>query len=229
MNKDETKELLQTYVKDFIDVCPHCGAKAHFEMLFLESHKEKNRHVTYYIIFRCVPCKKLILETANFKQNEYDENENLKFQGWQNKFPTEDIIFVNKFEEVVPNEVLEDFREGVICMSNKCYRAAVAMFRRSLQSALLNLGADPKLDLIQQIKNLSTLTADIKDWAHNIRIFGNWGVHPQDDNLKDIDDKKAQEAQTFLEEFFTYVYVMPNRVLKARQPALQPEVTETSE
>lgn len=98
------------------------------------------------------------------------------------------------------------------------------MFRRSLQNTLLNLGVDFKQDLIDQIANLKNLTPEIKDWAHNIRIFGNWGVHPQNDNLKDIDSDKANETQSFLEEFFNYVYVMPSRVAKARKPIVQPEI-----
>lgn len=226
MNKDQAKELLQQNVKDFIDTCPHCGTKAHLEMQFLDNFREKNRDVTFYAVFRCVPCKKLILETVRFEQNKYDQNENLKFQGWQDKFPTEDIILVEKFDATVPAEVLADFKEGVICLANNCNRAAVAMFRRSLQSSLLNLGASPSDELIDQIKNLTSLTPDIKDWAHNIRIFGNWGVHPQDDNLKDIDQEKAEETQSFIEEFFNYIYVMPSRVAKARKPALEPNTEE---
>jgi predicted PurR-regulated permease PerM len=95
------------------------------------------------------------------------------------------------------------------------------MFRRSLQSALLERSSNPNQDLIDQIKNASFLTQDIKDWAHNIRIFGNWGAHPQDDNLKEADESVAKEAQSFLEEFFNYVYVMPDRVAKARAPKEQ--------
>ncbi|MFA5355366.1 MAG: DUF4145 domain-containing protein [Candidatus Paceibacterota bacterium] len=233
MNREQTKTYLEAAVKDFIDICPHCGAKAHFQLLFLEGQKEKNRDITYYLTFRCVPCKKLILETARFEQDKYRPEEKLEFQGWLDKFPTEDIVFLSRFEEVVPEDILVDFKEGVICLQNKCYRAAVAMFRRSLQSAMLNLGADPSKDLIEQITALTCLTTDIKDWAHNIRIFGNWGAHPQDDNLKDIDTEKASEAQSFLEEFFNYVYIMPSRVAKARETTDKSkvdkeQVTETS-
>ncbi|MFZ2205207.1 MAG: DUF4145 domain-containing protein [Minisyncoccia bacterium] len=217
MDKARTKQLIDGAVKDFIDVCPHCDTKAHFQMLFNESYTEKNRDVIYYIIFRCVPCKKLILETYKFWQNQYDQNENLTSSGWQDKFPSDEIIFVNKFENIVPSEVLEDFKEGVISLQNKCYKASVSMFRRALQSAVINLGASTEEDLITQIKNLGNLTTEIKDWAHNIRIFGNWGAHPQDDNLKEVDLKLATETQSFLEEFFNYVYVMPSRVIKARQ------------
>ena len=126
----------------------------------------------------------------------------------------------------MPREVLEDFAEGVISLHNKCPRAATAMFRRSLQSALLERGSNTKQDLVDQIKNASFLTQDIKDWAHNIRIFGNWGAHPQDDNLREADEPIAKETQAFLEEFFNYVYVMPNRVAKARAAKQQKKDAE---
>lgn len=217
MNSATAKQLINSdYVKDFIDVCPHCGAKAHFIMLFNESYKQKNRDLIHYVIFRCVPCKRLILETYRFRQNEYDNSENLEALGWQDKFPTEEITFINKFESVIPVDILSDFKEGVICLSNKCPKAAVAMFRRSLQSSVINMGADSTLDLVKQIKSIKNLTDDIKDWAHNIRIFGNWGAHPQDDNLKDVSMELANEVKDFLEEFFNYVYLMPSRVAKAR-------------
>ena len=187
MNKAHTLDVFQNAVTDFIDVCPHCATKAHLKLLFTDSHRADNLDVIYYAVFRCVPCRKLILETYRFRQNVYDPNENLESAGWQETFPGVEITYASKFEETVPPEVLEDFREGVICLHNKCPRAAVAMFRRSLQSALLERGANPKQDLIDQIKAANFLTQDIKDWSHHVRIFGNWGAHPQDDNLKEAD------------------------------------------
>lgn len=196
-------------------------------MLFNEDYQQNNGDIIYYIIFRCVPCKKLILETHRFKQNEYSSKEQLESAGWQNKFPTDNISISNKFEESVPVDVVEDFKEGAICLSNKCFRASVAMFRRSLQSSLVERGANSSEDLMAQIKNANFLTQDIKDWAHNIRIFGNWGAHPQDDNLKDVNEKLAEETQSFIEEFFNYVYVMPARVANARQKNIPKPITPT--
>jgi hypothetical protein len=226
MNKDQTKQQFQNAVTDFIDVCPHCSAKAHLKLVFAESHQADNRDLIYYALFRCIPCKKLILQTFRFRQNEFDRNENLDAAGWQQKFPDEEITYASKFEGTVPRDALEDFAEGVICLHNKCPRAATAMFRRSLQSALLERGSNSKQDLMDQIKNASFLTQDIKDWAHNIRIFGNWGAHPQDDNLKEADEPVAKETQAFLEEFFNYVYVMSDRVAKARAAKQQKKDAE---
>lgn len=227
MTKEETKTIINSEViKDFIDTCPHCDARAHFQMLFNDSYSNKDGDLIYYIIFRCVPCKKLMLKTYEFIQNRYSSSEQLSMSKWLDKFPSDEIVYVNKFEGVVPNDILEDFREGVISLNNKCFKASVSMFRRALQSALLNLGAKPDEDLIIQIKNIGSLTKDIKDWAHNIRIFGNWGAHPQDDNLKEVDEKIANEGRMFIEEFFNYVYLMPSRVEKARNVNKPKEIKE---
>jgi hypothetical protein len=217
MNIQQAKDLMESeVVQNFIDTCPHCGTRAHLKLLFSESYKEENGDLVYYHTFRCVPCKGLVLETYKFNQNKYTNNEDLKPAGWNNKFPTEEIVFIKKFDGVIPDDVFSDFKEGVVCLKNKCPKAAASMFRRSLQSSLINKGADSSLDLIEQIKNVKNLTDDIKDWAHNIRIFGNWGAHPQDDNLKDVSLELASEVKDFLEEFFNYVYLMPSRVAKAR-------------
>lgn len=223
MNKADTKTNFQQAVTDLIDDCPHCDTRAHLKLEFSESHDLRNRDVVYYAVFRCVPCKKLTLKTFRFNQNPYDQNPNLSAGVWEDKYPNETIASVSRFDGIVPGDALADFKEGAICLQNKCNKASVAMFRRSLQSALLERGATPKEDLVDQIKNAPFLTQNIKDWAHNIRIFGNWGAHPQDDNLKDIDPKIAAETQSFLEEFFNYVYVMPSRVASARTKNAPPQ------
>jgi len=90
------------------------------------------------------------------------------------------------------------------------------MFRRALQSALVILGSNHKLDLIKQIDFLESLPIDIKDWAHQIRIFGNWGAHPDKDNLKEVDADDVTEVHDFISKFFTYMFIMPKKVELSR-------------
>ncbi len=95
------------------------------------------------------------------------------------------------------------------------------MCRRALQGSVLQQGADPKKDLREQIdelndKNPDRFTNDIRDWAHNIRIFGNWGSHPDNDGLKDVDKSIAVDVIQFMKSYFEYVYVMPRKVANAR-------------
>src|SRR5689334_1213686 len=127
MNSNETKRLIESdFVRDFIDICPHCNAKAHLEMLYNDSYKEeKSRNQIYYILFRCRPCKGLVLETYKFRQNQYRHEEDLESAGWEDKFPSEEITTSKKFDGIVSDSILEDFKEGLTCLQNNCPRAAV--------------------------------------------------------------------------------------------------------
>lgn len=217
MNSNEINEAIEEYCKDFIDVCPHCGAKAHLVLIHNDYYLKGNGDQYNHVTFRCKPCKKISVRVYHSSQNPYSSDQNLSMERWVAKFPSNDTTPDKKFTAHAPSEVLADYEEGLICLSAGADKAAVGMFRRAMQDAMINLGADQKLDLIDQIKNVSALTKDIKDWAHNVRIFGNWGAHPQEDLLKDVTPELAQEVRELMEEFMNYVYVMPGKVVAARK------------
>jgi hypothetical protein len=158
-----------------------------------------------------------MLQVFHSKQNPYSTDQMLEAAGWIAQYPSTKTEAAEKFTMYVPASALADYEEGLRCMAAGAPRAAASMFRRALQDSLIQLGADQKADLMDQIKEVPKLTEDIKDWAHNIRIFGNWGAHPQQDLLKGVDEKKAREVRDFIDEFFNYVYVMPGKVVSARK------------
>jgi hypothetical protein len=218
MKLKEAREGINTQVKDLIEICPHCGARSHIEALWNDCHKLKNGDVEFYVIFRCKPCQKLILKTFYLEQNPYSSDENLTTKGWDEMFPMSLDDQLNKEEkDFVPSEILHDYDEALKCQSIAANRASCAMFRRSLQGALVRIGADPKLDLIRQIESLDMLPKDVKDWAHQIRIFGNWGAHPDKDNLKDVDSDDVSEVHDFMSKFLLYIFIMPEKVKLSRE------------
>jgi hypothetical protein len=213
----EAEEGLNKHIHDLIDICPHCGAKSHIEKQWAGSHFLANRNAEFYVIFRCKPCRRLILKTFFLLQNEYSKGENFEIKGWNEKFPTVIDDQLTEEEKVfIKPEVLLDYKEALKCMSIGADRAACSMFRRALQSSLVILGANPKDDLIKQINSLSSLPDDIKDWAHQIRIFGNWGAHPDKDQLKNVGSADTEEVHDFLAKFFMYTFVMPEKVKISR-------------
>jgi len=119
-------------------------------------------------------------------------------------------------DPAIPAEVACDFLEA-----NKCYdiiapKATVAMCRRTLQNSCLKVGATLKADLINQIDELETtriINQGLKDIAHTIRVIGNWGAHPQQDNLKDVILDDALEILKFTNEFLEEVFVRPARLI----------------
>lgn len=217
MKSDEVDLRIGEICADYIGMCPHCSAKVHMEAIHNDHHIVKNGDQYNYLTFRCVPCKKLSVQVFRSTQNIYSDEQKLSPDKWVAKFPDSDTTPSEKFTEYAPSDVLNDYTEGLICLSAGADKAAVSMFRRAMQDAMINLGADQDLELIEQIKTVSTLTQDIKDWAHNVRIFGNWGAHPQADLLKDVTPELAQEVRELMEEFMNYVYVMPGKITAARK------------
>lgn len=217
MNLQKAQQLIDQYVVDLIDLCPHCGAKVHIVKLWSDHHILKNGDVEFYIVFRCKPCEKLVLKTFFFKQNQFSNETNLEPEGWDEKFPiTLDDELSRADSEHIPEDVLSDYQEALKCKSIGANKASCSMFRRALQNALIGLGADTKLDLIAQINSLGRLPEDIKDWAHQIRIFGNWGAHPDEDNLKDVEPGDVDDVHDFISKFFIFMFIMPNKVAASR-------------
>lgn len=218
MNLKEAREGINTHVKDLIELCPHCGAKSHIEALWNECHSLKNRDVEFYVVFRCKPCRKLLLKTFYLEQNQYSQQENLSMKGWDEIFPMSlDDQLAKEEKHFIPVEIRKDYEEALKCKSISSHRASCAMFRRALQGALLQKGADAKLDLIKQIESLDVLPKDVKDWAHQIRIFGNWGAHPDKDNLKDVGNDDVAEVHDFMSKLLLYIFIMPEKVKLSRE------------
>lgn len=217
MRSGDINEILEEQCGNYIDTCPHCGSKAHLQLIHNDSFIDAAGHQHNYMMFRCVPCKMLCIKEYLSKQNQYSDEQDLEMKGWLSKYPNLGTKLSQEFTEYVPSSVLEDYQEGAVCMSVCAHKGAVSMFRRTIQDSMIDLGADQKDTLVQQINSVDRLTKDIKDWAHNVRIFGNWGEHPQDDLLNDITGEIAQEVKSFVEEFMNYVYVMPGKVSKSRQ------------
>ncbi|MGA3083597.1 MAG: DUF4145 domain-containing protein [Thermodesulfobacteriota bacterium] len=141
----------------------------------------------------------------------------MELKGWNEKFPVSiDDELSTQEKEYIPDQVLSDYQEALKCKSIGANRASCSMFRRALQSTIVIFGADQKLDLIKQIDSLDSLPKDIKDWAHQIRIFGNWGAHPDKDNLKKVDPNDVTEVHDFISKFFIYMFIMPEKVKLSR-------------
>ena len=217
MDIEQAQKLVDEETNDLIDLCPHCGAKAHIVRQWSGYHVFHRRGVEFYIIFRCKPCRKLLLKTYFFRQNPYVSDQDFEPKGWKEKFPLLlDHLLSNEERKFIPDQLLSDYEEAIRCKAIGAHKASCSMFRRALQGSLVILGANRGLSLVKQIDSLQSLPDDIKDWAHEIRIFGNWGAHPDKDNLKDIEAEDVEEVYDFTSKFFIYVFVMPERVKLSR-------------
>ena len=165
MKSNEIDHQINEICADFIDVCPHCKSKAHLVLVSNKHHMADNRNQFNYVLFRCKPCKKLSLRVFCSVQNKHSREQDLTPSEWVAKFPLNSSSPAKKFTSCVPPAIVEDYAEGLTCLENDAHKAAVSMFRRAIQTAMINLGANQEKDLIDQIKTVRSLTQDIKDWG----------------------------------------------------------------
>jgi Domain of unknown function (DUF4145) len=118
------------------------------------------------------------------------------------------------------SDVAADFKEALRCHWVKAYRASVVMCRRAIQSSALALKADGGrlVDQIDDLFKIGKITESLKDFAHEVRLTGNDGAHPDKDGLSDVKEDDSAAIIEFTREYLHHVYVMPAK-LRARKPA----------
>ena len=93
--------------------------------------------------------------------------------------------------------------------------AAGSMFRSALEAALREKFPEIEGTLYQRIERAAaqhSLTPDLAEWAHQIRLDGNDAVHGGEEFLKE----DAERLQSFTELVFMYLFTLPGMLAKAR-------------
>ena len=202
---------------DIVDICPYCWAKAHMEKKFFDFHKYSDYIYEGFFIFKCVPCERLCTKILYVEENHYNRWA-ISGVRWVEKYPRVlDNDFNTENIKYIPKEVYDDFKEWLNCHSIWCYKASATMFRRSLQSALLELWCNENDSLKKQIQSLDKLDDNLKEWATEIRQLWNWWAHPKDDELQEVTKEVSEDICNFLSKFLEYVFVMPWKVLISKK------------
>jgi hypothetical protein len=123
-----------------------------------------------------------------------------------------------KLDDSIPKDVAEDYAEALRCYDISANKASAAMCRRALQTSVIEKGArkDRLEKQIDELFEKEVITKEIRDWAHEIRLTGNIGAHPDEDGLATVTPAEAKELIDFMEEYLKYVYIMPAKVASKR-------------
>jgi hypothetical protein len=188
--------------------CPHCGVYSTFKV----SAEYGNEYWGGFAkILLCDHCSKLVYVVLGARPIPRGQTASEEIKDYYPKRKP-------KLEDSIPKRVASDYVEAIKCFDVGAEKASAAMCRRALQNSIIEKGAK-KGKLVDQIDELfekQIITKDIKDWAHEIRLTGNVGAHPDEDGLQDVSPKEAKELLEFMEEYLNYVYVMPDKVAKKR-------------
>jgi hypothetical protein len=127
------------------------------------------------------------------------------------------------YHEAIPEKVREDIAEAERCFHAGAYKGSVTMNRRALQRVVLDkIDDDSKKNkkLWEQINSLfeaGFITKHLADTAHEIRHFGNFGAHPQDDLLDSTTREDARLADSLTWDIIRTIYIIPHNTQKLNE------------
>jgi len=119
------------------------------------------------------------------------------------------------YHKAIPEKVREDIAEADRCFYASAYRGTVVMLRRAVQNIVLDKIKDKaivKKKLWEQIDALLTegyITKHLKDTAHEIRHFGNFGAHPSEDTLEKTTREEAKIVSSLTHDLLRTIYISP--------------------
>lgn len=196
--------------------CPHCGHASYFRPV-TSAHTDQMTGAIHKICngAQCESCKEFVLILGERNPGSGGS------YGLKALYPLGKPN--DRVEDSVPQEIRPDFVEALRCRWIRAYKATVAMCGRVIQATALHKGASPKKKLVEQIDELADngiITQPLKEMAHEVRLTRNIGVHPdEEDLLKDVGEKDADDIIEFTREFLHHVYVMPAKLQARRQQA----------
>jgi hypothetical protein len=200
-------------VKMLLDKCPHCNTR-HIEAKDYHTVALTNNEMDgFWTTVRCQNplCLKLILVMQN-------SDKSILGIYPPGSYELDSTI-------VKDSELREDFREAGLCLSAGCFKASMVMSRRVLQRCLKAQGyTDYKLAAaIDHAMKDGTLRKPFHEIATEIREYGNFGAHPDDDQLNNIGKDEASLILDFSQLLIEEFYEIPAAAQKLRKNRQQTE------
>lgn len=132
-----------------------------------------------------------------------------------------------KMHRAIPEKIREDIAESRRCFHANAYKAALSMSRRAVQNIVLDQIKDEGIERkklfnqIDELFNKGLITANLKDSAHEVRHFGNFGAHPSNDSLENVTREDAEAVDNLASDLVIAIYITPwnTAQLKAKREA----------
>lgn len=129
-------------------------------------------------------------------------------------------IEVSSFDhQSVPGPIVDDFDEALRCREQGSYKACVVMCRRVLESTTMEKGAKGRTlhDKISDLSRKGLIPNQISEIATEIRAIGNYGAHPGDDRLSNVDQDEAESLLDLTRHIVEYVFIMPHKLSELKK------------
>jgi hypothetical protein len=201
--------------KNISTTCPHCGET----VALIPAHKPVTTSSHSYFVAWCPNHKRRYCKPvfAVYSSTEDCIKERYPIPSFK----------ASSMHEAIPEAIREDYAEGRRCLYAESYKAAVTMYRRVVEALacdkLKDKAKDPKgktrklYELIDLLHSEGLITKDVKDSAHELRHFGNYGAHAQDDGLDRVKPQEAQNVREITWQLLHSIYVAPFKTRELRE------------
>jgi hypothetical protein len=200
--------------------CPHCATVSYLKPVSSAHMEQKNGLYRIVNVGQGQSCKQFVLVEG--KRTTHQAAAQLV-----------SVYPLGKPNDAVAPEVREiagnvaaDFSEALRCHWIKSYRASVVMCRRAVQSSAIALQAKGGrlIDQIDDLFKSGKITESLRDFAHEVRLTGNDGAHPDKDGLNEVGEQDSSDIIEFTREYLHHLYVMPAK-LRSRKAKGNPPLT----
>ncbi|MDO8517564.1 MAG: DUF4145 domain-containing protein [Nanoarchaeota archaeon] len=194
-------------------ICPYCKIHVNFSWISsddnggeIEDYSEdyfKNEK-GIWVIGVCPSCKNCVLLNGYESSNKFILTKTYPF-------PLPSVV-----DERIPEKIKKDLEEAKLCFSVGAINASSGMCRKALQRACKEKGATKKelYDQIDEITTKGVISNDLRELAQSVRLIGNDGVHPNDDEVSKED---AEEILNLAEQFLDIIFVAPAKVKEIKE------------
>lgn len=199
--------------------CGHCGTHQSSKFVYIGLNPKNTSRGS--LVFQCSACFKLSTLVFGSRTNGRSTNFESKWQASNLKLLDrrgfELMSQLPKLDLEIPDGLPEKV-DLAYERAEKSYKGgnwdgATIQFRRSIELACKSLGytSGNLKKKIDDAHNSGKIAESLKDWAHEIRGFGNETAH--DDPLPEAEaEALAKDTREFAELFMTYVFTMPDRI-----------------
>jgi len=203
--------------------CPHCNKSVNIVAISFPRFQFVWRFQPprVGIFYMCPACKEPI--PLKFDVKMYDPH-NATVVHFKPGYTTIEKSKISFEFEYLPDEedgkkVKSDFEEALDCYANDNFNAFGSMCRRTIQSAMTQLGAKGKASVerqVQQAKDMGVLEDDTDETDESLEqiiLGGHDGSHP---NLPTLNKGRAKLLLALIKDVLYQLYVRPGQIKEAK-------------
>ena len=197
--------------------CPHCGTRS---VAFTIQHQNqvnpsRARWDTFAVCGRCGRGVVASFITPSLHSPiVHSKNGGSLEEALRDFFPSTPSL---EAPNHTPSNVARFFKQGVDNLPGN-WDAAGSMFRKTLDIGLKEKFPEIEgrlIDRIDKAAELQGLTPDLAEWAHQIRLDGNYAAHEEEPSPEVI----AKRLHVFTDLVLRYLFTLPGMLEEARDHA----------